>query len=347
MQKRRLVGRSRRKPCRSWTIISLLILLLLFVLWQFGLLLHQTSSFGFGASYSNYDVPTNNSPPLTSYNTIIGSEIGRRVIYQYTCADNSFWANKYWNVDLGRGKQWRRALRRIDELVPEIETKEFIQDETSTLTCEELIVNDMKQSGTPDVYEVIYSLRYNCTQSKLDSLLLSKSDISEYVEIIPWKHGGSDDNAAHVVRKRGMVRIIYDWGETFQGRGEHCNTMKSQKYAREWISGAVSNPNDVIAIELSHSKRLMSHQQMCNLIHVPEHVDWATIIADYRNTSVQDMLTKRMTKEEARVELRQKEAFAGLITFSTWKDMYGEYNEYHILQQKTIPRSKSIFFLLW
>ena len=320
MQTSRRVGVG-RKPCRSWTIICLLILLLLFVLWQFGLLLHQTSSFG--ASFANiYDLPSNNSPPLTSYNTI-GSEIGRRVIYQCTCADNSFWANKYWNVDLGRGKQWRRALRRIDELIPEIETKEFIQDEKSTSTCEELILNDMKQSGPPDVYEVIYSLRYNCTQSKLDSLL-SKSDISEYVEIIPWKHGGSDDNAAHVVRKRGMTRIIYDWGETFQGRGEHCNKMKHQKYAVEWISGAVSNPYEVTAIELSHSKRLMSHQQMCNLIHVPEHVDWATIIADYRNTSVNDMLTKRMTKEEARVELSEKEAFAGLITFSTWKDMYGE-----------------------
>ena len=78
-------------------------------------------------------------------------------------------------------------------------------------------------------------------------------------------------------------------------------------------------------IELSHSKRLMPHQKLvCNTIHVPEQVDWATMLADYYNETVEDMLTKQMSREEAIAEIGRKEVFAGLVVFSTWKGMYGK-----------------------
>lgn len=230
----------------------------------------------------------------------IGSLIGgRRVIYQCTCT-----VNDYWNVDLGRGKQWRRALQRIDDLVPEIEVLEFTLDKNSTYTCEDLILKDMTQSGPPDAYEIIYSPWYKSRRSNLD---LSKWNISEFVETATWNTGSSSVDGSYTVRPRGVVRKIEDWGETFDGRGKTCN------------------PTDVSTLHLTHSKRLMTHQRMnCNVIHVPEQVDWATMIADKRkrNETVRDLLTKRMTREEARTVLDQKEEFAGLIVMSSWKPFY-------------------------
>lgn len=326
-KKRKIGGRNYYK---SLAVLFLLIPILL--VWQSKLLLHLTIGGNSGVLFSSDDINSfNNSVPLldqhlrrvnyrfqgVDYTLPNKKKLRRRAIYQCTCADNSFWANRYWNIDLGRGKQWRRALQRIDELIPDIETREYIQDVNSTFTCEQLIEKDMQQHGEPDAFEVIYSLRYNCTQSKLD---LRRINIDEYVETIPWN--GSDTNAAHIVRKRGNFRIIYDWGETFQGADEHCNTNKQLKYAKDWIR---YNPEDVTLIELSHSKRLMTHQQLvCNTIHVPEQVDWATMLADYYNETVEDMLTKRMSREDAIAELGRKEVFAGLVVFSTWKGMYGK-----------------------
>lgn len=327
--KERQIG-ARNYNNKSLAVLFLLIPILL--VWQSKLLLHLTIGGNSGVLFSSDDINSfNNSVPLldqhlrrvnyrfqgVDYTLPNKKKLRRRAIYQCTCADNSFWANRYWNIDLGRGKQWRRALQRIDELIPDIETREYIQDVNSTFTCEQLIEKDMQQHGEPDAFEVIYSLRYNCTQSKLD---LRRINIDEYVETIPWN--GSDTNAAHIVRKRGNFRIIYDWGETFQGADEHCNTNKQLKYAKDWIR---YNPEDVTLIELSHSKRLMTHQQLvCNTIHVPEQVDWATMLADYYNETVEDMLTKRMSREEAIAEIGRKEVFAGLVVFSTWKSMYGK-----------------------
>ena len=93
----------------------------------------------------------------------------RRVIYQCTCNENY-----YWRVDLGRSKQWRRALQRIHDLVPEIETIEFVQTENTTSTCEQSISKDMLRAP-PQAYEIIYSPWYRHNHSRLDFSQLNVS----------------------------------------------------------------------------------------------------------------------------------------------------------------------------
>ena len=144
-KKRKIGGRNYYK---SLAVLFLLIPILL--VWQSKLLLHLTIGGNSGVLFSSDDINSfNNSVPLldqhlrrvnyrfqgVDYTLPNKKKLRRRAIYQCTCADNSFWANRYWNIDLGRGKQWRRALQRIDELIPDIETREYIQDVNSTFTC--------------------------------------------------------------------------------------------------------------------------------------------------------------------------------------------------------------------
>lgn len=105
------------------------------------------------------------------------------------------------------------------------------------------------------------------------------------------------------------MRYIQDWGETFHGRDVRCN------------------PNDNRTLHFSHSSHLMPHQEKnCVIVHGPEIIDWATMIADYRgrNETVSQLLTGRLSREEAKAVLDKKEEFAGLVVQSTWKDVYGE-----------------------
>lgn len=147
------------------------------------------------------------------------------------------------------------------------------------------------------LYEIIYSPWYQHKRGELD---LSQLNMSESAS------GGS--SGAHATHPRGMRRNIKDWGETFHGRGVRCNS------------------DDKSTLHFSHLRHLMPYQQKCRIVHGPEVVDWATMIADYRgrNESVQDLLTKRLSKDEARAALERKEAFAGLVVMSSWKPYYGE-----------------------
>ncbi|KAL7532686.1 hypothetical protein ACHAXR_004781 [Thalassiosira sp. AJA248-18] len=129
-------------------------------------------------------------------------------------------------------------------------------------------------------------------------------------------HGGDDSSwkgGAHLVNHNQelVTRIVRDWGEVFNSKNINCD------------------PNDQKTLHMYRSKGITNTQDIkCNVIHVPTIIRWVNAIRIKRNQhesideTLEEMLTRRLTYDDARREFLKKTKFCGLVTLTTWKEMY-------------------------
>ena len=209
------------------------------------------------------------------------------------------------------------ALNKISEITPitthTIKTQNA-KDDRGGVLCEDEVERLVAESERLSVaasgiksrflIEVMYNHKFDQDCHKRRNLNITTKVLE------PWSRG------AHLVPfpQEINTRSIYDWGEVF-----HRNTKNNK-----------CNIGNTKTLNTYRSKGGLTQVQneTCHMLHLPTIIFWAQGIHRKRrkdlgtNETLKEMLTHRLTYEEAKQELKNKTAFCGLVTFTTWKPMY-------------------------
>lgn len=238
---------------------------------------------------------------------------GRRSI-QYTTKRILFFCHCITSneEELDTYQPFSKALQKIPNIVNDellsSQVFSFKKGMNATLTCEdeiEAIIN--KGDNRLLTFEIFYHSGFDqCYKPRQinQSNIINKdqSDITS-----SWKEG------AHLVNYTQPViaRNVRDWGEVFGSKRINCN------------------PDDRTTLHTYRSKGITDIQDIkCNIIHIPTIIRWANVIHIKRNQqesineTLEEMLTHQLTYNDARKELLKKTKFTGLVTLTTWKEMY-------------------------
>ena len=198
------------------------------------------------------------------------------------------------------------GLKKIPHLVHEIDTHEFYYTKGAAFnaTCkdeiEQLLAQPKYQTVPPPLFEVLINDHFD--QCHAPGIINFKASS---------RHDKNWVGGAHIVMNDIKVEPIKvsDWGEVFHKGSKSCSDPK--------------------VLNLFRSKGLTDKQDnSCNILHVPTILRWVVAIRKERNDyekmneTVEQMLTHRLTYEEAMDVLAKKTKFCGLVTFTGWKEMY-------------------------
>jgi hypothetical protein len=245
------------------------------------------------------------------------STLRKRLLFFCHCADDPHTSN---------AKVFSLALERIPHLVPDahitshvIRAKSMDGGKTSDIFCEdevERLIAQTEQSNSfaSDVSShVFYTERFSSTCHKLRKMHTSKKVRSMIRQQHKLNHSESWIGGSHLVPYPQEIPATHlrDWGEVWQSKGVSCD------------------PSRIDTLHTYRSKGVTENQHgMCNMIHVPTIIRWALDIHERRslelvaNETLKEMLTRRLTYKDAKEELEKKDKFAGLVTLTTWKDLY-------------------------
>ena len=160
--------------------------------------------------------------------------------------------------------------------------------------------------------EVFYADRFDTECHKRRNIQIT----SKVVVPLQQQQSSSWMGGVHLVGEAVLqvnTRNLHDWGEVFHTKSKGCNI------------------DDTNTLHTYRSKGISEQQNTgCNMIHIPTIIRWANDIHTKRrqdlvpsnNETLEEMLTHRLSYEEAKAELKNKTAFCGLVTLTTWKDMY-------------------------
>ena len=206
------------------------------------------------------------------------------------------------------------ALEKISEITPitshTIKTHNkdgergggFCEDEVERLVVESERDSVAAGASSRSFIEVFYNHGFDVDCHKRRNVNITTKVLE------PWIRG------AHLVPfpQEVNTRSIYDWGEVFHKNTKVCNITDTKTLHTYRSKGGITQ----------------LHNETCHLLHVPTIIFWAHAIHRKRiqefvtNETLKEMLTRRLTYEEAKQELKNKTRFCGLVTFTTWKRNY-------------------------
>ena len=218
----------------------------------------------------------------------------RQLLVVCTCNQDD-----YWNA---RRPHFTKVLERIPQLVPAIETHEFMVGHGTNFTCEEAFLRTLLF----DEYSDSTSTIDNKNGDTSETILAVKPTIEAY-EILYSPGCRRDKLHANNLLLLNHSRKMTDWGEVFHSKDYKCT--ENDRTMNLYRSNVITDEQEK---QCRHG----------NFIHFPKVVDWAMQIAEYRNESLSTMLRRRRTRDEATAALKQKTKFAALITQTTWKEFY-------------------------
>ena len=251
--------------------------------------------------------------PLPCNNERVKSDIGRRrsnttkrILLFCHCITSD-------EEELDTYQPFSIALQKIPNIINDelfsTQVFSFKKGMNITLSCEdeiEKIINKRGGEHASLMIEIFYNFGFNqCYNPRqIYKTFINKvqSDSSS-----SWKGGVHLVNYTHHL----AVRNVRDWGEVFHSKNINCN------------------PDDRNTLHAYRSKGITDIQDIkCNVLHIPTIIRWVNAIRIKRNhresinETLEEMLTRRLTYDDARRELLKKTKFVGLVTQSTWKTMY-------------------------
>lgn len=214
------------------------------------------------------------------------------------------------------------ALQRIPTIAPQ-NTRMYSHiihsqsaDDNTKVLCEDEIERLVGQAAAGQASvasQVFYSERFSTVCHKTRKINIPPLQVKGHGQSSFNHSAGEWAGGAHLVAHSSEASITHlrDWGEVWQSKNVKCN------------------PADASTLHTYRSRGITeSQKQQCNVIHLPTIIRWALDIHKKRsldlnsNESLKEMLTHRLSYDEAKAELRKKDKFCGLVTLTTWKDFY-------------------------